>query len=251
MLARVDNNLLYLSQTPPQIKGRFLVAFRLQTFLQWCIVRGMKDPHDDLIFPALSEEMDDTKRPGVLRRFWNATLKILGKIGYYLLCTIGIILSVVVSLSFWIAPIVGVVWLVIYFAFPETRGRDDTEEELPIEERQAQALGAVLQNMQPLDALSAVIKSGYPIIVTYDGVERLAHPYRLGRNPKTGNLLLRVWEESKAGHPTNAFRTYTVAKIKFIGLAYMAKPIDLPEEAYAPDKTIPFPIAERPRPQKQ
>ena len=148
------------------------MAFCLQTSLMWCIVRGMKDPHDDLIFPALSEEMDDTKRPGVLRRFWNATLKILGKIGYYLLCTIGIILSVVVSLSFWIAPIVGVVWLVIYFAFPETRGRDDTEEELPIEERQAQALGAVLQNMQPLDALSAVADvSADAVAGAYDGAE--------------------------------------------------------------------------------
>lgn len=213
----------------------------------------MKDPNDDLIFPPLAEETDDAKRLGVLRRFWDTTLRILGKIGYGLLITIGVILSVALSVLAWIAPIAAIVWLTIYFIFPGVLGRNDKpeEEELPIEERQAQALGAVLQNMQPLDALSAVIKSGYPIVVTYDGVDRLAHPYRLGRNPKTGNVLLRVWEESKAGQPTNAFRTYSVAKIKFIGLAYMAKPIDLPEEAYAPDKTIPFPLAERPRPQKQ
>lgn len=213
----------------------------------------MKDPHNDLIFPALSEETDGIKRSGALRRFWYATLCILGKIGYGLLITIGVILSTVVSLSVWIAPIVGIVWLVIYFAFPDLRNRNDKpeEEEIPIEERQAQAFGAVLQNMQPLDVLTAVIKSRYPIIVTYDGEDRLAHPYRLGTNPTTGNLLLRVWEESKAGQPTNAFRTYNVAKIKFIGLAYMNKPINLPEDAYAPDKTIPNPIAQRPAPTSQ
>lgn len=207
----------------------------------------MKDLDDDLILSVLSDKTDGSKRLGALRRFWDTTLSILGKIGYGLLITIGVILSVVLSLSAWVAPIALIVWLVIYFAFPGVLERNDKpeEEDLPIEERQAQAIGAVLQNMQPLDALTAVIKSGYPIVVTYDGVDRLAHPYRLGRNPKTGNVLLRVWEESKAGQPTNAFRTYNVAKIKFIGLAYMADPIDLPEEAYAPDKTIPAPIAQR------
>ena len=95
------------------------------------------------------------------------------------------------------------------------------------------------------EALAPFVRAGTPLLIEYNAAERLIHPYRLGANPKSGKLLLRAWEESKAGHPTNAFRTYTVAKIKFIGLAYMAKPIDLPEEAYAPDKTIPAPIAQR------
>lgn len=104
---------------------------------------------------------------------------------------------------------------------------------------------SIISMANPVDILAAATTLGTPLLIEYDGVDRLVHPYRLGANPRTGKLLLRVWEESKAGHPTNAFRTYTVAKINFIGLAYMAKPIDLPEEAYAPDKTIPAPIAQR------
>ena len=194
------------------------------------IVRGMKDLDDDLILSVLSDKTDGSKRLGALRRFWDTTLSILGKIGYGLLITIGVILSVVLSLSAWVAPIALIVWLVIYFAFPGVLERNDKpeEEDLPIEERQAQAIGAVLQNMQPLDALTAVIKSGYPIVVTYDGVDRLAHPYRLGRNPKTGNVLLRVWEESKAGQPIRGFRTYAVSKIERATPIHGRAPIDLP-----------------------
>ena len=95
------------------------------------------------------------------------------------------------------------------------------------------------------DALAPLVRAGTPLLIDYNGAERLIHPYRLGTNPRTGKLLLRAWEETKAGQPTNAFRTYEVAKITRAQALPARVPIDLPPQAYAPDKTIPFPIAER------
>ena len=101
------------------------------------------------------------------------------------------------------------------------------------------------------DALAPLVRAGTPLLIDYNGAERLIHPYRLGTNPRTGKPLLRAWEETKADQPTNAFRTYEVAKITRAQTLPGHAPIDLPPQAYAPDKTIPSPIAERPRPQKQ
>lgn len=101
------------------------------------------------------------------------------------------------------------------------------------------------------EALAPLVRAGTPLLIEYNAAERLIHPYRLGANPKSGKLLLRAWEETKAGQPTNAFRTYEVAKITRAQTLPDRAPIDLPPQAYAPDKTIPSPIAERPRPQKQ
>lgn len=97
------------------------------------------------------------------------------------------------------------------------------------------------------EALAPIVRVGTPLLIEYNAAERLIHPYRLGTNPKSGKLLLRAWEETKAGQPTNAFRTYEVAKITRAQTLPGHAPIDLPPQAYAPDKTIPSPIAERPK----
>ena len=101
------------------------------------------------------------------------------------------------------------------------------------------------------EALAPIVRAGTPLLIAYNGAERLIHPFRLGTNPKSGKLLLRAWEETKSDQPTAAFRTYEVAKITRAQTLPGHAPIDLPPQAYAPDKTIPSPIAERPRPQKQ
>ena len=95
------------------------------------------------------------------------------------------------------------------------------------------------------EAFAPHVRAGTPLLIDYDGAERLIHPFRLGTNPKSGKLLLRAWEETKAGQPTNAFRTYAVAKITRAQTLPGHAPIDLPPQAYAPDKTIPSPIAQR------
>lgn len=101
------------------------------------------------------------------------------------------------------------------------------------------------------EVLAPIVHAGTPLLIEYNGAERLIHPYRLGTNPKSGKLLLRAWEETKAGQPTNAFRTYEVANITRAQTLPGHAPIDLPPQAYAPDKTIPFPIAQRNSPKEQ
>lgn len=101
------------------------------------------------------------------------------------------------------------------------------------------------------EALAPLVRAGTPLLIEYNAAERLIHPYRLGANPRTGKLLLRAWEESKAAQSTNAFRTYEVANITRAQTLPGHAPIDLPPQAYAPDKTIPFPIAQRNSPKEQ
>ncbi len=95
------------------------------------------------------------------------------------------------------------------------------------------------------------VRAGTPLRIDYDGAERIIHPYRLGANPRTGKLLLRAWEESKAGQPIRGFRTYAVSKIERATPIHGRAPIDLPDAAWRPDKTIPAPIAQRPAPTPQ
>lgn len=94
-------------------------------------------------------------------------------------------------------------------------------------------------------ALAPFARAGTPLLIEYNAAELLILPYRLGTTPRTGKLLLRAWEETKAGQPTNAFRTYEVAKITRAQTLPGHAPIELPPQAYAPDKTIPSPIAQR------
>lgn len=101
------------------------------------------------------------------------------------------------------------------------------------------------------DTLAPHVRVGTPLRIHYDGTERIIHPYRLGANPRTGKLLLRAWEESKAGAPTRGFRTYAVSKIERATPIHGRAPIDLPDAAWRPDKTIPNPIAQRPAPTSQ
>lgn len=117
-------------------------------------------------------------------------------------------------------------------------------------ERRAQSLADALADADPAASLVVLVRRGQPFAIKYNGAYRVIHPYRLGPNPNTGNILLRAWEESKDGQPVNAFRTYNVSKIEGMTIALRHAPIDLPPQAYAPDKTIPSPIAERPRPQQ-
>lgn len=118
-------------------------------------------------------------------------------------------------------------------------------------ERRAQSLADALADADPATSLIVLVQRGQPFAIKYNGAYRVIHPYRLGPDPNTGNILLRAWEETKDGQPTNAFRTYNVSKIEGMTIVLGRAPIDLPPQAYAPDKTIPSPIAERPRPQKQ
>lgn len=104
---------------------------------------------------------------------------------------------------------------------------------------------SIISMANPIDILAAATTLGTPLIIEYDGVDRLIHPYRLGKNPRTGKLLLRAWETAKGGQPTEAFRTYAVAKITQLAVLSDHLPIELPPQAYAPDKTIPNPIAQR------
>lgn len=101
------------------------------------------------------------------------------------------------------------------------------------------------------DTLTPHVRAGTPLRITYDGAERIIHPYRLGTNPRTGKRLLRAWEESKAGQPIRGFRTYAVSKIERATPIHGRAPIDLPDAAWRPDKTIPNPIAQRPAPTSQ
>ncbi|MGN0886541.1 MAG: hypothetical protein ACI4RT_06045, partial [Candidatus Spyradenecus sp.] len=54
----------------------------------------------------------------------------------------------------------------------------------------------------PADLIAQAIATRTPIAFTYALTERVVHPHRLGRHPKTGRLLLRAWERSKANAPT-------------------------------------------------
>lgn len=101
------------------------------------------------------------------------------------------------------------------------------------------------------ETLAPHVRAGTPLRITYDGAERIIHPYRLGVNPKSGKLLLRAWEESKVGQPIRGFRTYAVSKIERATPIHGRAPIDLPDAAWRPDKTIPNPIAQRPAPTPQ
>ena len=96
-----------------------------------------------------------------------------------------------------------------------------------------------------VDTLTPHVRVGTPLRIVYDGTERIIHPYRLGVNPKSGKLLLRAWEESKADQPTRSFRTYALVKIERATPIPGRAPIDLPPAAWRPDKTIPNPIAQR------
>lgn len=101
------------------------------------------------------------------------------------------------------------------------------------------------------ESLAPHVRAGTPLRIDYDGAERIIHPYRLGANPRTGKLLLRAWEESKAGQPIRGFRTYAVSKIERATPIHGRAPIDLPDAAWRPDKAIPNPIAQRPAPTPQ
>ena len=107
---------------------------------------------------------------------------------------------------------------------------------------------SIFSMANPVDILAAATTLGTPLLIEYDGTDRLIHPYRLGNNPRTGKLLLRAWETAKGGQPTEAFRTYAVAKITRLAVLSDHLPVELPPQAYAPDKTIPNPIAQRPAP---
>ena len=142
------------------------------------------------------------------------------------------------TIALLLAEILGFLLLAVFLAygFHRTFAPDPTPPD-----PQPQAIDATAE------ALAPIVRAGTPLLIEYNAAERLIHPYRLGTNPKSGKLLLRAWEETKAGQPTNAFRTYEVAKITRAQTLPGHAPIDLPPQAYAPDKTIPSPIAERPK----
>ncbi len=96
----------------------------------------------------------------------------------------------------------------------------------------------------PADLIAQAIATRTPIAFTYALTERIVHPHRLGRHPKTGRLLLRAWERSKAAAPTGQWKLYALDRLSNLR-TLPAEPPFSPAPGYTPtDNAIPNPIAE-------
>lgn len=100
----------------------------------------------------------------------------------------------------------------------------------------------------PADLIAQAIATRTPIAFQYAGAERIVHPHRLGRHPKTGRLLLRAWERSKAAAPTGQWKLYALDRLSNLR-TLPAEPPFSPAPGYTPtDNALPNPLAELPCP---
>lgn len=97
----------------------------------------------------------------------------------------------------------------------------------------------------PVEAcLIEAIEARRVLAFTYHDAPRTVQPHRLGTSA-TGKTLLRAYELTKAGTPSNQWKLYNLAKIS--GLSPTGETFPAPAPGYTPaDKALPTVRAEVP-----
>lgn len=98
----------------------------------------------------------------------------------------------------------------------------------------------------PTEALiTRAIASRTVIAFTYHGTTRTVQPHRLGIAKNTQNILLRAYELTKNGSPSNTWKLYDLSKISNLTLTPATFPQNAP--GYTPtDKALSSTLAEVP-----
>lgn len=97
----------------------------------------------------------------------------------------------------------------------------------------------------PETLITRAIASCTVIAFTYHGTPRTVQPHRLGIAKNTQNILLRAYELTKNGAPSNTWKLYDLQKISNLTLTTTAFPKNAP--GYTPtDKALSSTLAEVP-----
>ena len=117
------------------------------------------------------------------------------------------------------------------------------------------ATASVLPASAPTDATSLstptealitrAITTRTVIAFTYHGTARTVQPHRLGIAKTTQNILLRAYETTKNGAPSNTWKLYDLSKLSHLTLTTAHFPQNAP--GYTPtDKALSSTLAEAP-----
>jgi predicted DNA-binding transcriptional regulator YafY len=98
----------------------------------------------------------------------------------------------------------------------------------------------------PVASITCAIASRTVIAFTYHGTARTVQPHRLGRSKASAHkTLLRAYELTKNGSPSNTWKLYDLQKISNLTLTPTTFPQNAP--GYTPsDKALSSPLAEVP-----
>ncbi|MBR5591978.1 MAG: hypothetical protein IKW38_05525 [Kiritimatiellae bacterium] len=97
----------------------------------------------------------------------------------------------------------------------------------------------------PTALITRAITTRTVIAFTYHGTPRIVQPHRLGIAKTTQNILLRAYEITKNGAPSNTWKLYDLSKIANLTLTTATFPQNAP--GYTPtDKALSSLLAEVP-----